>query len=411
MKIAIISKSDRTGGGASKIAELLAEELYQQGHLVHHFARSFNKGPSHEYQKLLYGKLSKFIYYRFKSLGFQEFIPFEYWSLRHHMKEYHYDVIHVHDTLHTLSALSLLWLSKYAPIVWTMHDCSVFTGGCISPMECTRYHQGCFGCPQHGQYNLTGLFKLEFFHLWLKKILLRTGRITLVGPSEWIIKKATGCDFIPQKPLLISNGVNLNHFKTIDKMDARKSLGLSKERFIIALSSSHLSDQRKGIRHAVDIIRQLKGLNPFIILIGQKDPHLFPFLEGIDLYWSGYLASDQELNLHYGCADLLLYCSLADNQPLTVLESMASGTPVFGFSVGGVGELIKQNTEGYLVDPKEKEDLAKIIEQFYMTKQLELLSQNSRDKIEKHYPFATTASHYSELYKAVVSKFIRHQKK
>ncbi|MDL1948504.1 glycosyltransferase, partial [Acidobacteria bacterium ACD] len=50
---------------------------------------------------------------------------------------------------------------------------------------------------------------------------------------------------------------------------------------------------------------------------------------------------DHLLALLYSAADVFVHPALADNLPNGVLESLACGTPVVAFEVGGVGEAVR----------------------------------------------------------------------
>ena len=63
----------------------------------------------------------------------------------------------------------------------------------------------------------------------------------------------------------------------------------------------------------------------------------------------------------YSSADIFLFCSLADNQPLAVMESLACGTPVFGFKTGGVVEMITNGLNGHLVAQYDLDSLSDAI--------------------------------------------------
>ena len=79
LKIAIVSRSNRTGGGASKVAEDLTKLLRGKGHYVHHYRRDKANGYN-EYSSCVYGsweKVAKKVYYKLKFIGFQEIVPFE----------------------------------------------------------------------------------------------------------------------------------------------------------------------------------------------------------------------------------------------------------------------------------------------------------------------------------------------
>jgi glycosyltransferase involved in cell wall biosynthesis len=60
----------------------------------------------------------------------------------------------------------------------------------------------------------------------------------------------------------------------------------------------------------------------------------------------------------YAAADVFVHPSLADNLPNGVLESLACGTPVAAFDVGGVPEAVRPGQTGYLARYKDAADLA-----------------------------------------------------
>ena len=59
----------------------------------------------------------------------------------------------------------------------------------------------------------------------------------------------------------------------------------------------------------------------------------------------------------YACADVCLFPSLAENYPMTVLESLASGTPVVAFDVGGIPEQIVPGQTGYVAHDGDADEL------------------------------------------------------
>lgn len=58
-----------------------------------------------------------------------------------------------------------------------------------------------------------------------------------------------------------------------------------------------------------------------------------------------------------GACDALVLPSRAENQPLSVLEAMASGIPAIAADVGAVAELIDHNVSGILIEPDDIEAL------------------------------------------------------
>jgi glycosyltransferase involved in cell wall biosynthesis len=71
----------------------------------------------------------------------------------------------------------------------------------------------------------------------------------------------------------------------------------------------------------------------------------------------GYLGDEYSTMIVYNAADVFIVPSLADNQPTTVQESLCCGTPVVGFDVGGIPDMINHKENGYLAKYKDAEDV------------------------------------------------------
>ncbi len=54
--------------------------------------------------------------------------------------------------------------------------------------------------------------------------------------------------------------------------------------------------------------------------------------------------------------------SLWEGQPIALLEALAIGKPCIATSVDGIPEIITNNVNGYLVKPKDIEELSKIMD-------------------------------------------------
>lgn len=63
----------------------------------------------------------------------------------------------------------------------------------------------------------------------------------------------------------------------------------------------------------------------------------------------------------YRNADIMLNCSLVDNMPNSVLESMACGVPIVSTHVGGVPYLVEEGRTALLVPPQAPEAMAQAV--------------------------------------------------
>ena len=64
----------------------------------------------------------------------------------------------------------------------------------------------------------------------------------------------------------------------------------------------------------------------------------------------GIIRDERLMSVVYSAADVFVIPSLMDNLPNTVLESLLCGTPVIGFPVGGILDMVQDGENGYLTN-------------------------------------------------------------
>ena len=72
----------------------------------------------------------------------------------------------------------------------------------------------------------------------------------------------------------------------------------------------------------------------------------------------GYLKDEYSTALVYNAADIFIAPSLAEAFGYVVMEALSCGTPVVGFNVGGIPDMISHKQNGYLAEYKSAEDIA-----------------------------------------------------
>lgn len=352
MKLAVISKADSSGGGASRVATELVDHLLDAGADVCHWAARRYGEASHPIRRV-YGDRPVVDYAvrlghtLLRKIGAPELLPWERLNpgLRALLGA---DLIHVHDITNALAVDTLGWLARQRPLVWTLHDCSPFTGGCLFPRGCTAFQRRCGQCPEHGVWPLEGWFDLTGLLLAQRRRVLRQTRLWPVAPSRWMADMAARSGLLPPVTV-IGNGIDLDSFRPSGKAAARRALGIDPQRTVLAICAGALADTRKGVPEALTVARAAAAYRPLVLAIGRPAPALAKAFPDLDLHFSGFVTDRRTLATNYAAADALLYPSSADNQPLTVMEAMACGTPVLGFDYGGIPELVRQDEHGWLV--------------------------------------------------------------
>jgi glycosyltransferase involved in cell wall biosynthesis len=402
MKIAIISKSDRNGGGASRVAEDLALWLNEFGYLAEHFI-AFNYKQSEVFQYSLYGgnrrnNFCKKVHEKTTEYGYPELLPIEYWLKLNQIID-RYDIIHFHDLHTAISPITLALTSRRKPTFFTVHDCSAFTGGCLYPMGCEKFTSNCHQCPQlpigKNQEHIPDHTKeIQSIKRWV------AGKfpIKYIFPSNWMLGEAQQSLKFKVQPLVIPNAIDLKPFSSVRKVDAKINLDIPKNRQTVVISAHVLQDPRKGIKYAIEALQSVRDLSPFVLVVGICSDELAQALQGIEFKEMGFISDPNLLATVYSAADIMLFCTLADNLPLTILEAMAASTAVIGFATGGVPEMIQTGHNGFLVEPTDQQELNQALRQALLSNNLDAIGQQARRDVENNFSKATFIERHLQLY-------------
>ena len=251
------------------------------------------------------------------------------------------------------------------PVVIVMHDMWTITGGCHHSFSCDKYTSECFKCPMFNGRNLFDLAARGY----RKKLKLYTEfeNLYFVSPSKWLHDCAKKSSLTRHKPVFhIPNIVDESVFKPLNKEAARQFLNINSEEYVIAFGALSLSNPYKGwkeLEKALDILSKGKYHRNLSVLIfgGGYNQKLANSIR-LKTIFLGYLKDEYSMALAYNTADVFVVPSKADNLPTTILECLSCGTPVTGFDVGGIPEMIDHMNNGYLASGNDPEDLAKGIE-------------------------------------------------
>jgi glycosyltransferase involved in cell wall biosynthesis len=119
----------------------------------------------------------------------------------------------------------------------------------------------------------------------------------------------------------------------------------------------------------------------------------------------GSLQDDLSLVLAYSAADVFVLPSRQDNLPNTGIESLACGTPVVAFDIGGLPDIVDHQRTGWLARPFDTEDLAAgiawVLSDRERTKQLGVAA---RETAEGRFSEPRIAGQYRELYERVLAE-------
>jgi glycosyltransferase involved in cell wall biosynthesis len=203
-------------------------------------------------------------------------------------------------------------------------------------------------------------------------------------------------------PLVIPNGLDLQIFSGLNKRESKTKLGIPENRPVIAISAYSLNDERKGIGYALEAVKSVTDLSPIVVTVGQcNNNDVRQALRGLEVKEIGFISDPKVMAQVYCASDILLFCSLADNLPLTVLEAMAASTAIVGFSTGGVTEMIQTKQNGILVEPTNQEALNQALRQALLSTDLLEMGQQARRDVETKFSHTTFLERHLQLYQEV----------
>lgn len=293
-------------------------------------------------------------------------------------------------------------IPSHIPIIWTLHDCNTFTGGCHYTNDCQNFKTTCKNCPQLG---IQGSINFANQQQQIKYNSLKNKNLHIVTPSQWLQKEAENSSILQHAKSFqtISNGLDLQEFSPQPKDTCKKLLNIPLTSFVIAFGAEKLNTTRKGLHLLWQALTLLPNLTDITLLIFGKNFEIPTHLQGkINVCYVGEVNKGLMQRIIYSAADIFVVPSLEDNQPLTCMESMSCGTPVIAFNIGGLAEMIQNNQTGTLSPKGDYTDFAAKIHYLYEHQPIrEKMGNQARNFAEHNFAIAKQAEKYWKLYEKV----------
>lgn len=251
------------------------------------------------------------------------------------------DVVHLQCINgHFCSLYGLLEFLKRqnVPTVLTLHAEFPYTGGCSHAGDCAGWRQGCGNCPVNSP-ETAGIWKNRAEEGWrrLCSIYRNWDRLAVVGCSHWIAGRAAASSALSGFPVtVIANGVDVSLFSPQPDAAARlrRRLSVGSEERVVLFAAPRFS-RAKGFDLFVQLARLCRDAPVRFLAAGGEGRSPLRNLTIL-----GHISNREQLAELYAAADVLAVCSRQETFPTVCLEAAACGTPVIGFSVGGVPETI-----------------------------------------------------------------------
>lgn len=329
-------------------------------------------------------------------LGLDEYGDyFETKKLIKELKKFRPNILHLHN-IHSY-ALNYRLLFKYIKkenikVIWTLHDCWSFTGGCshFDYNNCYKWKADCKKCPHLKsagiltKINVTGkLYRIK------KEAFSGVADMTLICPSKWLADLVRQ-SFLKEYPIkVINNGINLDVFKPTNNGTFDDIIDSDKQ---VVLAVANVWGDKKGYNDIIKMADILPSKYQLVV-VGVND------MQKRELEEKGVVAikrtnNQTELAELYTKAFVFVNPTYEDNFPTTNLEALACGCPIICYKTGGATEMLNEKNS-FVV---EKGDYVGMVEKIDKVSSLLINKEKNINEVREKYSKEKMVENYKQLY-------------
>ena len=252
--------------------------------------------------------------------------------------------------------------------------------------------------------------RLSNFNRFIFRYILEPFSVRTAGTTY------TVCEEMAMNPIVRNNckrfgGVIHNAAPDVDPTlygkDFRNELGLTDNDILLTYTGRVIED--KGISYLLEAMKGLPS-NVKLAIVG----------DGVDMdnyiSWTHnnsitnvfFVGKRNDVMSILASTDIYVFPSLHENLPNSLVEACLFGLPVVSTNVGGNPEVIKDNYNGILVNPRSSIELKKAIERLINSKELrELMGRKGKEIIEKEFTQQTIYPKIDALFEKICNGELR----
>jgi glycosyltransferase involved in cell wall biosynthesis len=411
MKILFINKYDITGGAgiiATRLQKSLQKQFQAECGAIVGIKNSNEKNvfcSRHNSAEIF---VERGLNYLLNRLGIQYYwLPISTPEIRKRTLEFDPDIISLHNIHGGYFDTSLIVeLSRIAPVVWTLHDMWAFTGNAAHTFEDTSWKEMKAGPGERHQFPQIGLPTGSWL-LKRKKKIYRNSNLTIITPSEWLHNLASSSPvFTTKRVVHIPNGLDLSLFKPT-KEASRALLNIPADAKVLMFTAEKLAgNEYKGGEDLIEILRQINSYSTetiYLLIVGKGNLQQLSELQNFDIHALGYVNDEHIMARCFSASDLFIYPTKADTLPNALIESIACSTPAVTYDIGGCGEIIKNEQNGYVLPPFNTRLFAeRVIYVLQNAACQRRLSTRARTFAEERFSIESMSDAYYSLFKELV---------
>jgi glycosyltransferase involved in cell wall biosynthesis len=314
-------------------------------------------------------------------------LPFASFNILENQLVREADIIHLHWVANMIDYQRFFTKNKI-PVVWTLHDMHAF--------------QGLFHYKEDEIRNkefAKGLDK-KIYGIKRKAINKRRSELAIVSPSKWLLREASNSRALRNvTSSYIPYPIDTTTFFREQDIDFKEKNNIPAENSVFLFVVESVKINRKGFDLLKEALKKMKLRSFTLFVLGNSDNLQ---MEGFDIRIIGTVKDNNALRKYYSSVDAFIIPSREDNLPNVMIESLACGTPVIGFPVGGIKEHVIDFKTGLLTKNLNADSLAKTIEKFCKHKE-----QFKSEAIQNYVKEKFDEDHVAQEYIKVYSKLLK----
>jgi len=221
------------------------------------------------------------------------------------------------------------------------------------------------------------------------------------------------------KYFTVRSGMELNKFfnakGNVDNQQKRQELGLAGECFIIGnVGRLEASKGHHFLFRAIKEILKFRKDQPIKLLVigeGEDKEKLIKYTKVLNLeknvIFTGYREDVEKL---MALMDIFVLTSLREGLPRVLVQAAAVGMPSIAFNIDGVSEILKDNYNGFLVEPTNIKQLVERIIKYIDNKELiRLHGKNGQNVVRNRWSVEGMVKKTDQIYSYLIEKKINNK--
>jgi glycosyltransferase involved in cell wall biosynthesis len=260
----------------------------------------------------------------------------------------------------------------------------------------TAYSKGGLFQALYGGYSHFKFYLTDIRHCYKKSE-------RLICVSEYIKRSASLHPSVDSDKLtVIRNGVNMNEFRPIE------TTSTNSDEFVVLYLGRVVKE--KGVQYAIKANNDLvdDGVDARLLVVGPGEYEQFERqAKDLDIQENVTFVGpvDQsELVEYYNRCDVYVLPSIhKEGLPFTVLEAMSCEKPVVASDIGGVDSAVQHDKTGYLITPRDVEDLKHRLHSLYESPELrEQMCAAGRERVRRAHSLESMTEKYIRVFEKIL---------